>query len=529
MEESSLSNPSDVSASQKPLPEGMESRPGLLRVLGPGMAIALVVGNVIGSGIFAKPGGIASVAGDFRMILIAWVVGGGLCILGGLCFAELAAMLPRAGGMYEYLRVTYGRLVAFLFGWADFLFRTPASIGALAVIFVASLEEALKPSGISFGLWTEIVMASVLILIMSWVNIVGVIWGGRVQAGTTLIKAGFLGFLALLPILVMLIGIHEFDVSNYGTVIDVDQWRSAAVDSGLGAASGLAAREETALGQGDSFAVKFAVVMLAVMWAYNGWHGITPVAEEIRNPQRNIPFALFGGIGILILLYVAANLAYHGVLTMEEMGQAGTEGAQQMVRKLLASRGTDVVSIGVALMSCVVMCSTFGAINSNMLNGPRISFAMGRDDVFFRQLGRVHVNYRTPATAILVQTLMAIGLVVTSGILVSMVDGFQQTSIFDMLTDFVIFSASIFYMLAVLAVIILRKRHPDWERPYKTWGYPVVPILYLVFYCWFLFNIYLQKPFESKTGLVLIAVGVPVFFTWRSWARRNPDPLGDGQ
>jgi basic amino acid/polyamine antiporter, APA family len=524
-----LTEKSSASPSSGPLPEGVESRPGLIRVLGPGMAIALVVGNVIGSGIFAKPGGIAAVGGDFRLIITAWIVGGGLCVLGGLCFAELAAMLPRAGGMYEYLRVTYGRMVAFLFGWADFLFRTPASMGALSVIFVASLEEALKPTGVSFGLWTEIAMASALILGMGWVNIVGVIWGGRVQAGTTLIKAGFLTLIALLPFLVMAFGIWEFDFSNYGTVIDVGQWRQVSVDAGLGATSGLLAREESSLGQPDTFGVKFAVIMLAVMWAYNGWHGITPVAEEIRNPQRNIPFALFAGIGVLILLYVSANFAYHGVLTMDEMGRAGTEGAQQMVRKIFSSSSSNVVATAVAMMSAVIMCSTFGAINSNMLNGPRISFAMGRDDVFFRQLGRVHVNYRTPATAILVQTLMAIGLVVMSGVLVSMVDGFQQTSIFDMLTDFVIFSASIFYMLAVLAVIILRWKHPDWERPYRTWGYPVVPILYLTFYCWFLFNIYIQKPFESKAGLILIAVGVPVSLAWRAWAKRNPQKIGDGQ
>jgi APA family basic amino acid/polyamine antiporter len=213
---------------------------------------------------------------------------------------------------------------------------------------------------------------------------------------------------------------------------------------------------------------------------------------------------------------------------MEELGGAGTQGAQRMIEKLFKT-SPDVAQYGVAAMSAVIMCSTFGAINSNMLNSPRITFAMGRDDVFFRQLGRVHVNYRTPATAILVQTLMSAGLVIVSGILVAVVEGFKQKSTFELLTNFVIFSASIFYMLAVLAVIILRRKHPDWERPYRVWGYPVVPVLYLTFYVWFLFNIYLQYPFESKTGLLLIAAGIPFYYGWRAWAKRNPDPLGDGE
>lgn len=479
------------------LPPGTESRPGLLRVLGPGMAMAMVVGNVIGSGIFLKPGIIAAEGGEFGLILTAWFVGGGLCILGGLCFAELACMMPRAGGMYVYLRETYGRPVAFLFGWADFLFRSPASIGALAVAFVGALGAAC---GVTFDLYTGMLLSLLLIAGMAWVNVIGVIWGGRVQAGTTLIKAGFLGVIGLLPFLVMLAGFHEFDTANYGTTIDLSTGRST----------------------------RFAAVMLAVMWAYNGWHGITPVAEEIREPQRNIPLALFGGIGVLIVLYVGANLAYHGVLTMDEMSRSGENTAQQMVGKLYSSGSGQLAAAGAAAVSAVIMCSTFGAINSNLLNAPRISFAMGRDDVFFRQLGQVHVNYRTPAVAIVVQALMSAGLVVGSGILVAAVDGFQQTTVFEMLTNFVIFSASIFYMLSVLAVILLRLRHPDWERPYRTWGYPIVPVAYLTFYVWFLWQVFWKQPFEAVSGLGLIAVGLPVYFAWQAWAARHPQNLRDG-
>lgn len=474
-----------------PLSAQVESRPGLLRVLGPGMAIAIVVGNVIGSGIFAKPGRIAADAGDFRLILAAWVTGGILCILGALCFAELAVMLPRAGGLYVYLREAYGRLPAFLFGWSEFLFGRPASIGALSIIFVGSL---FKYAGWHPGMPVEIVLAILLISLMCWVNVIGVIWGGRMQGATTVVKAGFVAFVAILPFAMLLFGEPGVDSQNYSSVVSTET---------------------------SGFAGRFAIVLLSVMWAYNGWHGVTPVAEEIRNPQRNIPRALFGGIGLLILLYISANVAYHGVLTMEEMKAAGDHAAEDMVKALLGPVGEKIMSFG-------VMVSTLGAINSNLLLGPRVSFAMGRDDVFLRPLGRVHVNFRTPAAAILLQSVMGVVLVIASAILVRFMPGFQDKNIFGLLTDYIIFSASIFYMMAVLGVIVLRIKHPDWERPYRTLGYPFVPIAYLSFYCFFLYYVYQEKPFEAQVGIGLIALGVPVYFIYRAWARKHPEQLHDG-
>lgn len=482
-----------------PLSPGVESRPGLLRALGPGMALAIVVGNVIGSGIFLKPGAIAAETGQFSLIITAWIIGGGLCVLGALCFAELAVMLPRAGGLYVYLREAYGRPVAFLFGWSEFLFGRPASIGALAVAFTGALGAA---GGWKFTAGTGVLLALAVIAMLAWVNVMGVIWGGRVQAATTLIKAGFLGLLALLPFALLAAGFPGFDPGNLETTIAPKQ---------------------------PTTQTQFAAAMLAVMWAYNGWHAITPVAEEVRDPTRNIPRALFGGIGILILSYVAVNIAYHGVLTMGEMAAAGEKAPQAMVGKLLEPRGSLLAQTGVGVMSAVIMCSVFGAINSNLLNGPRVSFAMGRDDVFVRLLGRVHVNYHTPAIAITVQAVMASLLVAVSGILVHYVDALRDRSIFSVLTDYVVFSASIFYMLAVLAVFVLRKKHPDWERPYRTLGYPLVPLAYVVFYIWFLYYVYVGKPFEAKVGIGLIALGLPVYYSWRAWAARHPEIMHDGQ
>lgn len=495
-----------------PLSPDMESRPGLLRVLGPGIAIAIVVGNVIGSGIYANPGKIAATAGDFQLILAAWVVGGVLCILGALCFAELAVMLPSAGGMYVYLREAYGRPVAFLFGWSEFVFGRPASIGALSVFFVSSLQGA---TGWNLSQWEGILLSFGVIVAVAWINVLGVIWGGSIQGLVTAIKAGFLALIAALPFITPLFGGEGIDADNYRSTLTAASVESTAADTPV---------ETESSAQPASQAKVFALVLLAVMWAYNGWHGITPIAEEVRDPQRNIPLALFGGIGLLILLYVGANVAYHGVLSMDEMA---AEENQTRVGALMAGR--LVGPIGEKLVLLSFMLSALGAINSNLLLGPRVSFAMGRDDVFFRLLGRAHVNYRTPAAAIIVQALMGMALIVGATLLVDYVSGLRNTNVFGLLTDYVIFSGSIFYMLAVLAVLVLRVKHPDWERPYRTLGMPLTPIAYLVFYTWFLYYVFLGQPKESLIGLGLIAVGLPVYLAYGAWARRHPEDLHDGQ
>jgi amino acid transporter len=513
-----------------PLSPNAESRPGLLRVLGPGIAIAIVVGNVIGSGIYAKPGKIAAIAGDFNLIMAAWVTGGVLCILGSLCFAELAVMLPRAGGMYVYLREAYGRVVAFLFGWTEFIFGRPASIGALSMFFVSSFQVA---TGWELSATSQILLAFGVIAVTAWINVMGVIWGGSVQGISTALKAALLAMVAALPFVMPLFGGEGVNPDNYrstlSTTEEVPADTAAAMPTGEDAAVTKPATKPAAALR--SMPATFALVLLAVMWAYNGWHGITPIAEEVRNPARNIPLALFGGIGLLIVLYVSANIAYHGVLTVDEMA---VKENQKHVAEVMVSR--LIGPMGVKLMSLSVMLSVLGALNSNLLLGPRVSFAMGRDDVFFRSLGRVHVNYRTPAAAILVQALMGMVLIIASALLIKYHPAFApdptgkpQPSIFDLLTDYVVFSGSIFYMLAVLAVIVLRIKHPDWERPYRTLGYPLVPLAYLTFYSCFLYYVYMEKPAESNIGLGLIAIGLPAYFAYRWWAKRHPETLHDGQ
>ena len=489
-----------------------ERGPALRRDLGLGIAMAVVVGNVIGSGIFYKPSKIAADAGSFPLILTLWVVGGGLCFLGGLCFAELAAMYPRAGGMYVYLREAYGQFVAFLFGWIEVIFSKPAAIGALAVVLVSSLALHLRPwlgpAGATLvGPWGQVMMAVLVISALAWVNILGVVWGGRLQLAVTLVKAGFLALVAALPFLLSIWQPNAVQWTNYGTSLDVP--------SELRGAS------------------RISAVLLAILWAYNGWHGVTPLAEEIRQPQRNLPLALVLGIGLLIGLYVSANVAYHGVLSMEQMKTAGDHAAEVMLTKLLGP-------LGGAAMSAVIMCSAFGTINSNLLQAPRVGLAMGRDRVFFHPLGQVHPRYRTPASAIGVLAGMASFLVILAAagksavldmtvdptrwpLMARIVTSLQQDSIFTLLTNFVIFSASIFYALTVLALLVLRYRRPEANRPYRTWGYPLTPLIFLCAYTWFLWQVYLHQPLESRIGLILIAAGIPCYWLFQRFASpRSP-------
>jgi APA family basic amino acid/polyamine antiporter len=388
-------------------------------------------------------------------------------------------MLPHAGGLYVYLREAYGKLTAFLFGWQEFLFNRPASTAALSMIFVGSLGIAL---GFNFGIFVKLALAIALQIAAVGINVVGVLWGGRVQAATTIIKAGFVAFVAVLPFVLEVGGRSVIDSSNFVATIEPAQ---------------------------SSLATQIAAVLLAVMWAYNGWHGIAPVAEEIRNPQRNIPIALFGGVGLLILLYLSANIAYHAVVPIAEMAAPKNQEhvAELMVNRLLGDWGGKLMSIG-------VMVSTLGAINSNLLLGPRVPFAMGRDKVFFPILGEVHARFRTPAVAILVQGGLGVAMVLASAVLVEYVDYFKDKSIFSILTDCIIFVSSIFYALSVGAVMVLRRKQPDRERPYRTLGYPFVPILYIIVYVWFLVYVYLGNPAESLIGLGIIAMGIPVFYYW---------------
>ena len=484
----------------------------LLRVLGLGIAIAMVVGNTIGSGIFRKPGLIAADADSFPLIIAGWIVGGLVCLMGALCFAELAAMLPRAGGMYNYLKEAYGRPVAFLYGWSEFFFGTPASCGALSIMILETLapicgfKEQLSEI-------TLVVGSVMLIACVAFVNVRGAIWGGNVQGITTVIKAGSVALIALLPLALLLFGTSALDSANFTSHFDPAQFDAAISTLPKPKFDELTVPRYTTLG------AQMAAILLAVMWSYNGWDGVAPVAAEVRDPNRNIPRALFAGVGILILVYVGANVAYHGVLNMTELVETPGTTAQTMLRKQLGLFGPGWATSAVTVLSVVIAISSFGAINSNLMQSPRVAYALGHDGVFFQKLGHVHATYRTPTIAICTQATMASLMVIGARVSKQQIAALASRDLFDILTDYVIFSASVFLVLSVIGVIVLRYKHPEWHRPYRTLGYPVTPLLFVGFYVWFLPTAYLLESFAAHVALILILLGLPAYFAYAAIAK----------
>jgi APA family basic amino acid/polyamine antiporter len=454
-------------------PDGLK----LPRVLGLWMAIAVVVGNTIGAGIFVKPGRIAADAGSFPLIFSVWFVGMTLCILGGLCLAELSAMHPRSGGLYVYLREAYGPLPAFLFGWTEFLFARPASTGALAVICISSLFRIF---GWKSAPWEMIPSVLVLIGVISWFNVIGVLWGARLQALTTIIKCALVLTIALLPWILTAIGKPSIHFNLLTESMNPEQ---------------------------PTFSTQVAAVLLAVMWAFNGWEGVVPISEEVKDPGRNLPFALLGGIGVLGLLYLSATLAYHLVIPLPEMvtPENREHVAELLVIRLLGSWAGSLMSVGLVL-------STLGTINSNLLTSPRVTFAMGRDGLLPSAFGSLHPRYKTPMVAILFQAAAACVMVILSAALIQFTDYFQKRTIFDLLTDCIVFASSLFYTAAIAALIILRGKQPDQPRPFRTPWYPWTPLAYLLVYVWFIASILREQPVEGIAGLLLIAAGIPYFY-----------------
>jgi APA family basic amino acid/polyamine antiporter len=460
----------DNAAAGSDSPDTVADPHTLPRVLGRFDAITVVVGSIIGSGIFLKESQVAAGLQSFGLCLTVWVVIGLVTLCGSLALAELAAMLPHAGGPYVYLREAYGRLPAFLWGWTEFWIIRTGSLGALAcatVIYfsvLVPLDHAMQAA-----------MSIAIVVGLSAINVIGTRWGANVQNLTTVIKVGFLAGLICLPVL-----LGKNDTANLGPIwpqtVDASLWRA------------------------------IGVAMIAVFWPYDGWINIAPVAEEIQDPQRNVPIALTLGVLTVMVAYVGAVISYHLVLPYDQVA-GSTALVSDVCEKLFGSWGAKLAAIG-------VMCSTFGAVNSNMLTGPRIYFAMARDGLLPDAVRHVHPRFQTPANAIIMQCVWTVILTFGAFAWKSGPNG-RPIDAFDALTDFVIFGGSIFYALAVGAVFVLRFRMPNEPRPYRTWGYPITPAVYLAAFVAALVSMFVKDPVQSLTGLLLIASGA-VYYAWAS-------------
>jgi amino acid transporter len=509
----------------------------LIRVLGPVLGTAIVVGTVIGSGVFKKPQMVAENVHYFALTIGVWIIGGVFVMLGALSYAEVVVLYPRAGGNFVFLREAYGRLVGFLNGWVDFFVIRSASIAALATIFTESLNDVLKnqalqqavglPSGTQLDFWPQRMLTVSVIVGLAIVNVLGVKWGGVVQLLITLVKVGSLLAIIVLPFV-------AYAVAQPSANVPAPD--AALLDPVLPSSAG-AIDMKMLIGIGTA--------LLGVQWAYHGWQNISPVAEEVRNPQRNIPLSLLVGVGIIMALYVGANVAYSLILPRDISEACGSVlgtpanaafslglSPQDMVHM----KDTPVVTcfglkllgpLGAAAASAAVMCSVFGALNGNILVGGRMPYALSEDGLAPRPLSAVHPRFHTPAVAIIVLTGWSVLLVVGAAALTQfnlLLD--PKESHFDLMTNFAMFGALIFDTLAVVSIFVFRKRYPNAERPYRCIGYPVVPALYTLFPIFVLTSVFFESPGKALVGVGFIGLGVIVYFALGLQRNQSRDKMG---
>jgi len=433
----------------------------LPRHLGLGSAIAVLVGSTIGSGIFRVPAGVAERLHEPGPVLLAWVVGGLVALFGALTYAELTAALPRSGGVFAYILEGFGPLPAFLFGWSELTVIRASALGAISTIFAEYLGYFvhLSPDQVRY-------VAAAGILFVGTLNYVGVNSAAAVMNLTTLAKYGALAALGLL-----------------------------AFTSGSGSFSHF-----TPAWQGGVNLSLMGTALIAIMWTYDGWADLSFMGGEVKNPARTLPLALILGTAAIVLVYLLLNVAYIYLVPLPEM--AGS--------KLIAATAADRIPLfagaGGAVVSGIVMLSCFGTLTGSMMTGPRIFFAMADRGLFFRRIARVSPRFQSPSVAIWLATAL--------GVLYVLFNDFQQ------LADKFILGIWPFYALAVAAVFVLRRTRPDLPRPYKTWGYPVVPLLFLIASVAMVVNALWTDPVNTGITFAIILAGIPVYFAWRAWSGR---------
>jgi basic amino acid/polyamine antiporter, APA family len=445
--------------------------PSLVRGLGPLAATTLVAGAVIGTGIFVSPSIVAREVGAPGLSLLVWLVCGGLALAGALCFAELGAAIPKSGGTYAFLDRAFGRpWLPFLFGWSMFAVVLTGVMAAVATAFSLYAGQFLGRI-MPYGVWTQRGVAIGCILFLTLMNCLGVRAGGRIQIVFTAAKIAGVG--ALIGAAFVLGDVARPAAAPFSPFVP----EAASSPALLGA---------------------FGVAMIVALFAYNGWWYSTFVAAEVRAPERTIPLSIFIGMGIVLVTYALANLAYLTVLPFETL-QASTRPAADAMHALLGPGGADFIA-------AAVMLSAFGTVNAQLLSVPRVYFAMARDGLFFRDVARVHPRFRTPAVAIALQGGWASVLALTGT--------YQQ------IITYTAFPNYLFLSLAVLGLIVLRVREPTLHRPFRVPGYPITPLLFLIVFAWYLVNS-LQHSFrDTMVGIALMLAGLPLYFYWSR--RRTP-------
>lgn len=484
--------------------------PHLVRGLGPLDATMIVIGSMIGSGIFITSAESARLIGAPGWLLLAWVLAGVLTITGALCCAELAAMMPRAGGPYVFLREAYGPSIGFLYGWAVFLVIQTGTIAAVAVAF-AKFLGVLAPaittdnfliapirigSGYAVSLSTEQLVAIALIFLLTWTNTRGLELGKFVQNTFTFAKTA-----ALLALIVIGLSLgwktgsaaRSADWWNPWT----NGWEPHAAQPGLALAGSLA------------LAVLFGKAMVGPLFAQSAWNNVTFTGSEVRDPGRNLPRALLAGCGVVVALYVLANVAYIATLSFPEIQNAPQNRvAVAAMRAVLGAPGTIAMAIA-------IMISTFGCNNGLILAGARVYYAMARDALFFRSAATTN-KHHAPATALATQGVWAALLTLPRTVITNPTTGaVSYGNVYTQLLEYIVSADLVFYVLMVAAVMVLRKKIPMTVRPYRTSGYPLVPVIYIALAGLLIADLAWLAPATSGIGVLLVLTGIPVYLMWR--------------
>jgi len=419
---------------------------------------------MIASAIFIVPAVVAASLPNPSLMLLVWVAGGAVSLLGALCVAELGAALPEAGGLFVYLTRAFGPVWGFLYAWTAALIINPASVAAIAVGFATYVGffTPLGTAGIK-------VVAVASIVALTAVNCLGLKLGARVQNVLTLLKIGALGAL-IVSALVMPGG-------------SVEHFRPLLPAVGVAGLAGA-----------------FSVAMVAVLWAYDGWIEITYVGSEVRDPGRNLPRSIVISVFLVVGLYALTNVAYVYVLPLDRMAQSALVGSDAAL--------VLIGPLGAALVAGAIIVSTLGANNGIVLTSARIPYAVSRAGLFFRWMGGVHPRVHTPNAALLAQGGVAAA--------------FALTGTYDQLFTYVVFASWMFYGMSAMAVMRLRAVAPELPRPYRVWGYPVTPVVFILFALWLVAGTIVESPLESGIGGAIILAGVPVYRHWRG--RKNGEP-----
>jgi basic amino acid/polyamine antiporter, APA family len=493
-----------------------EDNKTLIRGLGSLDATTIVIGSMIGSGIFITSAESARLVGSPGWLVMAWVLAGVMTICGALCLAEVAAMMPRAGGPYVFLGEAYSPAVGFLFGWAQFLVVQTGTIAAVAVAF-ANFSGVLFPSisgtnyivqpvvigKYAFSLSTQQLLAIAVIALLTFVNMRGLKLGKLIQNSFTFTKTAAL--LALV-VLGLFIGWNAG-----GAAFTSSLWNPAVNGWSLEAA------QPAAAGFGAlAFWVVLGRAMTGPLFSQSAWNNVTFTAGEVENPGRNLPRALLIGCLIVVALYVTANIAYTVTLSLPEIQNAPQNRVgTAMMEKILGPAGAVAMAIA-------IMISTFGCNNGLILAGARVYYAMAKDRLFFSGLAKTN-RFHVPAVALVAQGIWAAILVLPRT--VSYTPRAPATPVFGnvytQILEYVVSVELVFGALSVLAVIVLRKRKPDMERPYRAWGYPVVPTIFVVLSVLLVINLAFLAPGTSGIGYLIVLTGIPVYFIWRSRLQKN--------